>query len=71
MNRAGAKAQQLQELSAFPEDPSSVPRNHKELFVAPVPEDPIPSSSLPIYVAYINIFFLNLKKSLKGRGRGF
>lgn len=68
MNRAGAKAQQLQELSAFPEDPSSVPRNHKELFVAPVPEDPIPSSGRPIYVTYINIIFFKSKKKSKGQG---
>lgn len=59
MNRAGAKAQQLQELPALPGDPSSVPRNHTELPVAPVPEDPIPSSGLPIYVAYINTIFFN------------
>lgn len=68
MNRAGAKTQQLQELPALPEDSSSVPRNHKELLVAPVPEDPIPLSGLPIYVAYINIILFKSKKKSKGQG---
>lgn len=57
VSEAGEMAQQSQGLAALPEDPSSVPRKHTELPVAPVPEDPTPSSVLPINVD----FFFNLK----------